>query len=551
MASEINENQSNLNEDQSSFPRYNPDGGYQTPAGPFRAFFSKFFSGKKKRGRPSLKQEKRLMGDAASSDDVMAQANGAIGVTKGMYKLPKVEYSRRKRYADYERMEEYPEIGSSLDIYADDSCQKDNESKVFRVVTDSDLVKDAVHSFMDSTNLNKYIWDIVRNTVKFGDCFVENIVDLNNPTAGIQRLKILNPNYIYRSEDKYGYLKEFIQEIPKEGAQNQDFTPSLDHKTKNVLKLDKNQLVHFRSYTSDSNFYPYGKSILSSAVRAWKSLRMMEDAMIIYRLQRAPERRVFYIETGNLPQTKVEAFMERIKQKFKKEKFLDPRSGNVDERYNPLSADEDFFVPVRNGQGTKVDVLPGAQNLGDIDDVKYFRDKLLSALKIPKDFIVEKDSSPERKANLSQLDVKFAKVIARVQREVEIGINTIVRRHLRLREFPESMVKELAVEFQPPSDMFLKRRLETDEQKIRIVSAVKGLALFPDEYIYKYYFQLSDMEIKDIKNELEKQQEEEAEAQPDMGMGMGGMPMEGEEPPVGENMAPEEGAPPPPAEEGQ
>ena len=154
--------------------------------------------------------------------------------------------------------------------------------------------------------------------------------------------------------------------------------------------------------------------------------------MLIYRLHRAPERRIFYIDTGNLPQTKVEMFMERIKAKFKKEKFFNNESGNADERYNPLSAEEDFFVPMKNGQGTKIETLPGAQNLGEIDDVRYFRDKVLASMKIPKDFIVEKDKSPERKANLSQLDAKFAKAVMRVQRDTEVCLETLIKRHLEL-----------------------------------------------------------------------------------------------------------------------
>ena len=171
-------------------------------------------------------------------------------------------------------------------------------------------------------------------------------------------------------------------------------------------------------------------------MRAWKSLRMMEDAMLIYRLHRAPERRIFYIETGNLPQSKVEMFMERVKQKFKKEKFYNMQEGAGDEQYNPMSGEEDFFVPIKNGQGTKIDTLPGAQNLGEIDDVKYFRDKVLAAMKIPRDFIVEHDKSPERKGNLAQLDAKFAKAVMRVQRDTEVGLNTLIKRHLNLLRHP-------------------------------------------------------------------------------------------------------------------
>ena len=268
--------------------------------------------------------------------------------------------------------------------------------------------------------------------------------------------------------------------------------------------------------------------------------------MLIYRLARAPERRVFYVDVGNMPATKVEMYMERLKQKFKKEKFWDSQTGNISERYNPLSTDEDFFVPTRPKGSTKIETLPGAQNLGETDDVKYFRDKLLAALKVPKDYIVEKDKSPERKANLSQLDIKFARAVTRVQREVEIGLTTLVKRHLTLRKIPIPTMKGLEINLCPPSDMFEKRRLELDEQKTRVVQAVKGLELFPDEWLYETYYQMSDDTISSMKEKMKKQLEEKAElmaAQDPMAGGMGMPPpmggeMEGEG--EGEEIPPEE-----------
>ena len=199
---------------------------------------------------------------------------------------------------------------------------------------------------------------------------------------------------------------------------------------------------------------------------------------------------------------------------------------SVDYNYNPLTVDEDFFIPIRNGQGTKVEVLPGAQNLGETDDVKYFRDKLLAALKVPKDFIVEKDNSPERKANLSQLDVKFAKAVHRLQADVERSLNVLLKRHLTLRELPKSLVESVEISLTSPSDMFEKRRLEVDEQKVRIVQAVKGLMLFDDEYLYKTYFGMTDAEVEDMKERMKKQQEENPQPDP-MGMAAPMPPMGG------------------------
>ena len=465
---------------------------------------------------------------------------GSIGVVKGGTNLPQIEYERRRRYHDYEKMDEYPEIGAALDIYADDATQSHLDGDMLSVETEDARVKEAVEEFVQETDLDKYLWDIIRNMCKYGDCFVENIVDINNPNAGIQRLKILNPVFIFRREDKYGYLKGFIQEVPKSTAQAQQYTGDKLGK-KNTIQLDRNQLIHFRLHTSDSNYYPYGKSICAPGVRAWRSLRMMEDAMLIYRLHRAPERRIFYIDTGNLPQTKVEMFMERIKAKFKKEKFFNNETGNADERFNPLAAEEDFFVPMKNGQGTKIETLPGAQNLGEIDDVRYFRDKVLASMKIPKDFIVEKDKSPERKANLSQLDAKFAKAVMRVQRDAEVCLETLIKRHLELRQFPKSLVNPIKIKLAPPSDLSEKRKLELAEQKTRVVQAVKGLELFSNEYIYKNFYKMSDLEIDQLQRQRDNQAAQAAQAQAAQAMPPapegGGTPP----PPAGGAPQPEEG----------
>ena len=523
-----------------AFPGSNTMGAGSPLSGRFAAFFKSFFTTKRKPGRPPTQDPYR--GDVVKNADGEPDGGsiqGSVNVVKGATSLPQVEYERRRRYADYEKMDEYPEIGAALDIYADDATQTHLDGEMLTVETEDERVKVAVEQFVSETNLDKYLWDIIRNMCKYGDCFVENIVDMNNPDAGIQRLKVLNPVFIFRREDRFGYLKGFIQEVPQSTAAAGNYGQGAKLDKKNTIQLDRNQLIHFRLHTSDSNYYPYGKSICAPGVRAWKSLRMMEDAMLIYRLHRAPERRIFYIDTGNLPQTKVEMFMERIKAKFKKEKFFNNESGNADERFNPLSAEEDFFVPMKNGQGTKIETLPGAQNLGEIDDVRYFRDKVLASMKIPKDYIVEKDKSPERKANLSQLDAKFAKAVMRVQRDAEVCLETLIKRHLELRKFPKSLINPIKIKLAPPSDLSEKRKLELAEQKTRVVQAVKGLMLFSDEYLYKNFYKMNDMEIEEIKNQLEAQQAEQA---PPPGGAPGGAPPPGQQTP---GMPPEGGAPKP------
>ena len=209
-----------------------------------------------------------------------------------------------------------------------------------------------------------------------------------------------------------------------------------------------------------------------------------------------------------------------------------------------MSADEDFFVPVKGKQSsTKIETLPGAQNLGDVDDVKYFRDKLLAALKIPKDYIVEKDKSPERKANLSQLDVKFARTIVRVQKNIELGLQEFARRHLYIKEFPKQEIMKLEIRLSEPSDMFLKRQLEIEGQRTSVVGEVLNLGLFSREDVYKTYYNLNDLEIKEVKARIEKDLkdpviQQQQQMMGGMGPGMGAAPMPGaeQEPMMGATM---------------
>lgn len=535
----------------------NPTNPWFSPIGTVGKFFAKFFSfGRYARKEAEFDQQLRdparpikvnpslpLHGDTVQSKDVIRVSS--MTHSKNNYPiLPQIEHDRKKRYREYEDMDGYPEIGSAFDIYADDCSQENLDGSKWDIITDDELAKEEISELFDRIELDTYLWDIVRNTVKYGDNFLELVVDINNIKKGIQRVKILNPNFFYRVEDEFGYLMSFFQEIPKK----ENWTtygsvgPNIDNNQ--IISLDPGQIVHFRLHTSDPTHYPYGKSIASSARTIYKSLKMMEDAMLIYRLARAPERRIFYIDTGSLPSSKAEMHIKEQMHKFKKSKMFNKNTGNLEETYNALSADEDFFIAVNGrGSGTKIETLKGAENLGEVDDVKYFRDKLLASLKIPKDYIVEKDQSPERKANLAQLDVKFARVVTRIQKAVEIGLETIAHRHLMIKGYPTSTIKGVKIRLPAPSDMARKRQLDLDQQKAMVVGAVKQLQIFPIEKIYKDYYQLNDSQIEEIKKKLKDEAKEMMKDQAEM---MGGMP--GMAPPGGPPMA---GAPPGPPMESE
>jgi hypothetical protein len=492
-------------------------GSFYTPTGPIGRFFAKFFASPAQNKVVKAMDNSEVTpygGDTVISTEVIKDTKGdnpAIGGVMRNPILPQLELNRKRRYKEYEEMDEYPEIGAAFDIYADDSTQRGLRNERWTFKSDSDLVVDELDRLFKTLNMEAFLWDIIRNTVKYGDCFTELVLDVDKPEEGIKKIKILNPSWILRVENEFGYLKKFLQEIPNNETLNYGASISSAEDPIKYIELDKNQIIHFRLHTSDPVFYPYGKSIAALCHRTFRSLKMMEDAMMIYRLSRAPERRIFYVDTGTLPTSKAEMYIERLKQKFKKEKYYNSQQGTVDARYNPISMDEDFFVPSKNGKGTKIDTLPGATNLGEIEDVRYYRDKLLAALKVPKDYIVEKDQSPERKANLSQLDVKFARTIQRIQVNVEAGLENLAKRHLQLKGFPAYTIKQLKIQLPEPSDMSEKRKLDLDEQKTRVIQAIQGLGLFSTKEIYKEYYDMTDAEVLRMKAEIKQDQEDQAE----------------------------------------
>jgi len=509
-------------------------GPYFYPSGRLGQFLARFFATKAapyiaKQSDDGPTPQAPLAGDTVQNADVVMPDNQPVigTLNRTSLQLPEIEKSRRERYKRFEEMDDYPEIGTAFDIYADDATQKNLRNDRWTILSDNQMVVNEINDMFRHIQLDRDYWDIIRNTVKYGDCFMETIIDINNPKKGIQRIKVLNPNFIIRVENEYGYLTDFLQEIPDKDDWAAYGSVASDMVGSKYITLDRNQIVHFRLRTSEPGYYPYGKSIAALAIRVFRSLKLMEDAMLIYRLARAPERRIFYIDVANMPATKAEMFIEKVKEKFKKEKYYDSNSGTIDSRYNPLSADEDFFVPTRGNQGTKIDTLPGAQNLGEVDDVRYFRDKLLAALKVPKDYIVEKDKSPERKANLSQLDAKFARVIGRVQQQIEMGLEQIARRHLALVGYPPNLIRELRIQLPDPSDVFTKRKMEIDEQKARVVQAVVGLGIFPRSTIYKEFYDMTDQEISHLEDEIKKEKEEEMSQEQDMASQQQGMDQQG------------------------
>lgn len=277
---------------------------------------------------------------------------------------------RLMRYQDFQEMQYTPEIASALDIYADETVAADDKGRSLHIYSDNERIRELLEDlFINNLNIEFNLRGWTRNLCKYGDLFL--FLDVS-PSQGVINAFPVPVNEVEREEN---YDKE------------DPFAVRFRWVTLGNRTLENWEIGHFR-LISDDLFLPYGASIIEPARRIWRQLILLEDAMLVYRVVRAPERRVFYIDVANVPPEQVEGYVEEQRKNMRTSPVVDRQTGRVDLRFNPLSVDEDYFIPVRGGDtGTKIDTLQGLQNQGNVEDVSYLQKKLFSALKIPRAYL--------------------------------------------------------------------------------------------------------------------------------------------------------------------
>lgn len=333
------------------------------------------------------------------------------------------EPNRLAAYYDYESMEFTPEISAALDIYSEESTTMSEKGQILTIYSESKRVRNILEDLFNNVldiNTNLQMW--CRGLAKYGDNFVYLKIDPNKGVVGCQQL----PNIeIERHEGAASQVHK---------AELHDKMPSreLRFTWKNKdMEFQAWEVAHFRLLGDDRKL-PYGTSMLDKVRRIWKQLLLAEDAMLIYRTSRAPERRVFKVFVGNMDDKDIEAYVQRVANKFKRDQIVDQRNGQVDMRYNQMAVDQDYFIPVRDpGQSSPIETLPGAQNLGEIADIEYIQKKLLAALRIPKAFLGFEEIVGDGKS-LALMDIRFARTINRVQKSLVQELNKIALVHLYL-----------------------------------------------------------------------------------------------------------------------
>ena len=393
-------------------------------------------------------------------------------------------YDRMSRYADFQEMEATPEIASALDIYSDESASQDEVGRVLHIYSENDKIRKILEElFYDNLNVDFNLNPWARNLCKYGDFFL--FLDIS-PEYGVSSGIPVPVNEIEREEG-------FDPEDP--------MAVRFRWVTQGNKILENWQIAHFRLLGNDA-FLPYGSSVIEPARRIWRQLILIEDAMLVYRVIRSPERRVFKIDVGNVPPDEVENYMQQAKSALRSSQVIDKQTGRVDLRYNPLSVDEDYFLPVRGtADGTAIDTLAGGQNTTAIKDVEYIQKKLFAALKVPKAYLGY-DEMLSSKATLAQEDIRFSRTINKVQRVLISELNKIAAIHLYANGFDGDELVNFTLKLSNPSTIAQQQKLELFRTRFEIAGASPEGMLSRD-FLRKKVLGLTNEEIEAIERQKE------------------------------------------------
>tara|TARA_R110000744_G_scaffold52709_1_gene112845 strand:- start:3261 stop:5126 length:1866 start_codon:yes stop_codon:yes gene_type:complete len=393
---------------------------------------------------------------------------------------------RLQLFADYEAMDEDSIISSALDIYADESSLKNEYHDVLSIECENEEVQKVLHNlFYDVLNIEFNLWPWIRNMVKYGDFFLK--LDITEK-FGVTNVAPISSYELFREEgfdpaDPEGV--RFVHETlvgTNMGAGNTS------------THYENYEIAHFRML-SDTNFLPYGKSMVEAARKVWKQLTLMEDAMLIHRVMRAPERRVFKVDIGNIPPNEVENHMQQVVNKMKKVPFVDRNTGQYNLKFNMENMLEDYYLPIRGGQsGTEIDTLSGMEFTG-IEDIEYLRNRMLAALKIPKAFLGY-DENIEGKATLAAEDVRFARTIERIQKIVVSELTKIAIVHLYSQGFEDDKLVDFELSLTNPSMIYEQEKISLWSEKVSLASSIKQDKILSSQWIYENIWGLSVEEIE-------------------------------------------------------
>ena len=381
-------------------------------------------------------------------------------------------------FRDYDSMDTDPILASALDVYADETTARNEMGNVLKIHHEDDNIKQILENlFYDILNVEFNLWPWTRNLVKYGDFFLQLEIAAEEG-IGIVNVMPLSTYEVSRVE---GFDMENPQRVKFVYAPYQNPLGAYGMSPKK--EFENYEMAHFR-LNSDSNFLPYGKSMIEGARRVWKQLMLMEDAMLIHRVMRAPEKRIFKVDVGNIPPNEVDNYMQKIINGSKKVPFVDERTGEYNLKYNMQNLIEDYYMPVRGSDnGTSIDTLKGLE-YNMIDDINYLKGKMMASLKIPKAYLgYEEDTNG--KATLASMDIRFAKTIERVQRVLISELTKIAIIHLYAQGIDDDRLTNFTLELTIPSKIYEQEQVELYTSKVALIQQMQQTKMFSKEWMYE------------------------------------------------------------------
>jgi hypothetical protein len=419
------------------------------------------------------------------------------------------QYLRTMVYSDYDNMDYDAIVASALDIVADESTLKNDMGEVLHIKSSDEDVQQILYNlFYDVLNIEFNLWSWIRQMCKYGDFFLKMEI--------AEKYGVYNviPYTAYHIERQENYDKEhpnavrfrYSPEGIYAGGSGYYGTPTIGQYDGNQpgIFFDNYEMAHFRLLT-DVNYLPYGRSYLEPARRIFKQYVLMEDAMLIHRISRSPDRRIFYINVGSIPPNEVENFMQKTISTMKRTPLMDNQTGEYNLKYNMQNLLEDFYIPMRgNDTTTKIETTPGLQYDG-IQDVTYLRDKLFAALKVPKAFMgYEKDLTG--KATLAAEDIRFARTIDRIQRITLSELYKIALVHLYSQGYTGEQLTNFELDLTTPSIIYDQEKIALLTQKVDLAQKIMEAKLLPTDWIYDNVFHFSQDEYDEYRDLLAEDQ---------------------------------------------
>ena len=392
-------------------------------------------------------------------------------------------------FRDYDSMDMDPILHAALNTYADETTARNEMGNVLKIHHEDDNIKQILENlFYDILNVEFNLWPWTRNLVKYGDFYLQLEMAEN---IGIVNVLPMSTYEMSRIE---GFDQENPQRVKFVYAPYQNPYNAVGQTAKK--EYENYEIAHFR-LNNDSNFLPYGKSMLEGGRRVWKQLMLMEDAMLIHRVMRAPEKRIFKVDVGNIPPNEVDNYMQKIINGSKKVPFIDERTGEYNLKYNMQNLIEDYYMPVRGSDnGTSIDTLKGLE-YNMTDDLNYLKGKLMAALQIPKAYLgYEEDTNG--KATLAAMDVRFAKTIERIQRVIISELTKIAIIHLYSQGIDDDRLTNFTLELTIPSKIYEQEKIELYTSKVALITQMQQTKMFSKEWMYQAIMGLTKDEQDDL-----------------------------------------------------